>query len=167
MEEHTRSFQLRSWAAIWLAGIEMEIDSLRARDVLGTWQKGGEEIALNDARASADLAFLAFAFQNLRAIGKRALGKDHELIGAFDEAVPSAVTLRDVFAHPEDYVVGMGRKQGENGSVQEMLDTSHAMDDHGLLILAIGGGRVDAAAGLQAARNLAAGLTAELGGPSG
>lgn len=130
----------------------MEIDRLRARDVLGAWQKGGEEIALNDARATADFAFLAFVFQNLRAIGKRALGKDHELLGAFDEAVPSAVTLRDVFAHPEDYVVGMGRKQGRKPIGPRNARHVACDDDLGLLILVIGRERVEAAAGLQAAR---------------
>ena len=122
----------------------MEIDRLRARDVLGAWQKGGEEIALNDARATADFAFLAFAFQTcarlasvLSAKTTNSWGHSTKQFPALSRFVTSSLTLRTTSS------VWAGSK-GENGSVQEMLDTSHAMDDLGLLILVIGGERVDA-----------------------
>jgi hypothetical protein len=170
MEDHTRSHLLRQWAATWLAGIEMEIDRLRSTsDLTAGWAQGGEAVPRAQSRKTVECAFLAFALRNLRELGivVRGAPPPHDLVRAFDAAVPNVVTARDIFAHPEDYVVGQGRRQRGAALVPEVLDWSVAVDQSrdDVLLFVIAGVRIDAAAGAKAARELADGVVEALGGP--
>jgi hypothetical protein len=86
---------------------------------------------------------------------------------AFDAMCPGIRTVRNVLAHQENYVLGRVNAQGSGGEVTQYLDWSIVVTlaPGEKMVFLIGGLRVDVLASAKAARKLADGVIASLGGP--
>jgi len=80
---------------------------------------------------------------------------------------PGIRTVRNVFAQQENFVLGGGNAQGSGGAVTRDLDWSIVVTlaPGEEMVFPIGGLRVDVLASAKAARELADGVLAALGGP--